>query len=252
MFIDPVCGMTVKPESPHETVLDGVTHRFCSAKCKTKFEADPAHYLAPKPEPQPVSEEERQREYTCPMHPEVRQYGPGSCPKCGMALEPLVPDLEVSEDNSEYLDFRRRFWGSLPLSIVVALLAMAGHYIESLSPANRTWLELVLSAPVVLWAGAPFFVRGWQSIVTRSPNMWTLISIGTGAAFLYSLVAAGAPGLFPASFEAHGRIGVYFEAAAVIISLTLLGQMLELRARSQTSAAINRLLKNPEHPMPMR
>lgn len=242
MFIDPVCGMTVKPESPHETVLDGVTHRFCSAKCKTKFEADPAHYLAPKPEPQPVSEEERQREYTCPMHPEVRQYGPGSCPKCGMALEPLVPDLEVSEDNSEYLDFRRRFWGSLPLSIVVALLAMAGHYIESLSPANRTWLELVLSAPVVLWAGAPFFVRGWQSIVTRSPNMWTLISIGTGAAFLYSLVAAGAPGLFPASFEAHGRIGVYFEAAAVIISLTLLGQMLELRARSQTSAAIKSLL----------
>lgn len=242
MFIDPVCGMTVKPESPHETVLDGVTHRFCSAKCKAKFEADPAHYLAPKPEQEPVSEEELQREYTCPMHPEVRQFGPGSCPKCGMALEPLIPDLEVSEDNSEYLDFRRRFWGSLPLSIVVTLLAMAGHYFGGLSAANRTWLELVLSVPVVLWAGAPFFVRGWQSIVTRSPNMWTLISIGTGAAFLYSLVAAVAPGLFPASFEAHGRIGVYFEAAAVIISLTLLGQMLELRARSQTSAAIKSLL----------
>lgn len=242
MFIDPVCGMTVKPESPHETLLDGITHRFCSAKCKAKFEADPAHYLSPKPEPQPVSKEELQREYTCPMHPEVRQFGPGSCPKCGMALEPVVPDLEVSEDNSEYLDFRRRFWGSLPLSIVVTLLAMAGHYFDGLSPANRTWFELVLSAPVVLWAGAPFFVRGWQSIVTRSPNMWTLISIGTGAAFLYSLVAALAPGLFPASFEAHGRIGVYFEAAAVIISLTLLGQMLELRARSQTSAAIKSLL----------
>ncbi len=244
MFIDPVCGMTVKPESPHETVLDGVTHRFCSAKCKAKFEADPAHYLAPKPEPEPepVSEEELQREYTCPMHPEVRQFGPGSCPKCGMALEPLIPDLEVSEDNSEYLDFRRRFWGSLPLSIVVTLLAMAGHYFGGLSAANRTWLELVLSVPVVLWAGAPFFVRGWQSIVTRSPNMWTLISIGTGAAFLYSLVAAVAPGAFPVSFEAHGRIGVYFEAAAVIISLTLLGQMLELRARSQTSAAIKSLL----------
>lgn len=242
MFIDPVCGMTVKPESPHETVLDGVTHRFCSSKCKAKFEAEPARYLAPKPEPLPVSEEEQQREYTCPMHPEVRQYGPGSCPKCGMALEPVVPDLEVSEDNSEYLDFRRRFWGSLPLSVVVTVLAMAGHYFESLSPANRTWLELVLSAPVVLWAGAPFFVRGWKSLVTRSPNMWTLISIGTGAAFLYSLVAAVAPGLFPASFEAHGRIGVYFEAAAVIISLTLLGQMLELKARSQTSAAIKSLL----------
>ncbi|WP_374502585.1 heavy metal translocating P-type ATPase [Zoogloea sp.] len=242
MFIDPVCGMTVKPESPHETVLEGVTHRFCSAKCKAKFEADPAHYLAPKAEPQPVSEEEQQREYTCPMHPEVRQMGPGTCPKCGMALEPLVPDLEVSEENSEYLDFRRRFWGSLPLSVVVTVLAMAGHYFESLSAANRTWLELVLSAPVVLWAGAPFFVRGWRSLVTRSPNMWTLISIGTGAAFLYSLVAAVAPGLFPSSFEAHGRIGVYFEAAAVIISLTLLGQMLELSARSQTSAAIKSLL----------
>lgn len=242
MFIDPVCGMTVKPESPHETVLNGVTHRFCSAKCKAKFEADPAHYLAPKPEPQPVSEAELQREYTCPMHPEVVQMGPGTCPKCGMALEPTVPDLEVSEDNSEYLDFRRRFWGSLPLSAIVTLLAMAGHYFESISPATRTWLELALSAPVVLWAGAPFFVRGWQSIVTRHPNMWTLISIGTGAAFLYSLVASIAPGLFPTSFEAHGRIGVYFEAAAVIISLTLLGQMLELRARSQTSAAIKSLL----------
>lgn len=242
MLVDPVCGMTVKPESPHETILDGVTHRFCSAKCKAKFEADPARYLAPKSSPQPVSAEELQREYTCPMHPEVRQYGPGSCPKCGMALEPVVPDLEVNEDNSEYLDFRRRFWGSLPLTVVVTLLAMAGHYFERPSPANRTWIELVLSAPVVLWAGAPFFVRGWKSIVTRSPNMWTLISIGTGAAFLYSLVAAVVPGLFPASFEAHGRIGVYFEAAAVIISLTLLGQMLELRARSQTSAAIKSLL----------
>lgn len=240
--IDPVCGMTVKPESPHETLLEGVTHRFCSAKCKAKFEADPARYLAPNPESLPVSEEEQQREYTCPMHPEVRQFGPGDCPKCGMALEPIVPDLDAGEDNSEYLDFRRRFWGSLPLSVAVTVLAMAGHYFESLSPASRTWLELLLSAPVVLWAGAPFFVRGWHSLVTRSPNMWTLISIGTGAAFLYSLVAAVAPGLFPASFESHGRIGIYFEAAAVIISLTLLGQMLELSARSKTSAAIKSLL----------
>ena len=242
MFIDPVCGMTVKPESPHETILGGVTHRFCSARCKAKFEADPTPYLAPKPLPQPVSEAEEGREYTCPMHPEVRQFGSGSCPKCGMALEPVVPDHEVGEDNSEYLDFRRRFWGSLPLSVVVMLLAMAGHYFAGLSPAHRTWLELGLSAPVVLWAGTPFFVRGWHSVVTRRPNMWTLISIGTGAAFLYSVVAAVAPGLFPASFAAHGRIGVYFEAAAVIISLTLLGQMLELRARSQTSAAIKSLL----------
>ncbi|MBT9521168.1 MAG: copper-translocating P-type ATPase, partial [Dechloromonas sp.] len=172
----------------------------------------------------------------------IRQIGPGTCPKCGMALEPLLPDVEQDEDNAEYRDFRRRFWASLPLTVVVVVLAMAGHRLEVLSPAVRTWGELLLSLPIVLWAGAPFFVRGWQSLVHRSPNMWTLISLGTGAAFSYSIVAALAPGLFPQSFVAHGRIGVYFEAAAVIISLTLLGQMLELRARSQTSAAIKSLL----------
>jgi Cu+-exporting ATPase len=181
-------------------------------------------------------------EYVCPMHPEVRQAGPGTCPKCGMALEPVVPELEQAEDDGEYRDFRRRFWGSLPFTVIVVLLAMAGHLIAGLTPATRTWAELLLSAPVVLWAGRPFFVWGWQSIVRRSPNMWTLIGIGTGAAFAYSVVAALAPGLFPASFETDGRIGVYFEAAAVIISLTLLGQMLELRARSKTSAAIKSLL----------
>ena len=236
--IDPVCGMTVKPDSAHATDLDGIHYRFCSAKCKSKFDAEPARYLAPEPEEAAVPG----AEYTCPMHPEIRQIGPGTCPKCGMALEPLLPDLDKDEDNTEYLDFRRRFWGSLPLTVVVVVLAMVGHRLEGLSPAARTWGELLFSLPIVLWAGAPFFVRGWQSLVQRSPNMWTLISLGTGAAFAYSVVAALVPGLFPPSFIAHGRIGVYFEAAAVIISLTLLGQMLELRARSQTTAAIKSLL----------
>jgi Cu+-exporting ATPase len=236
--IDPVCGMTVKPESLHATDLNGIRYRFCSAKCKTKFDVEPAVYLAPKQAEVVVPG----AEYTCPMHPEIRQIGPGTCPKCGMALEPMLPNFEKDEDNTEYQDFRRRFWGSLPLTIIVVVLAMVGHQLEGFSPLLRTWAELLLSLPIVLWAGGPFFVRGWQSLVHRSPNMWTLISLGTGAAFGYSVVATLAPGLFPLSFVAHGRIGVYFEAAAVIISLTLLGQMLELRARSQTSAAIKSLL----------
>ncbi len=236
--IDPVCGMTVKAESPHASDLDGVHYRFCSAKCKSKFDVDPQRYLSPSP----AKTDPDGTEYVCPMHPEVRQIGPGTCPKCGMALEPVLLALDQKEDDSEYRDFRHRFWTSLPLTVIIVFIAMVGHRIEGLSPAVRTWTEMLLTAPVVLWAGGPFFVRGWQSIVRRSPNMWTLISIGTGAAFLYSVVAALVPGLFPTSFEAHGRIGVYFEAAAVIISLTLLGQMLELRARSKTSAAIKSLL----------
>ncbi|MGB4468974.1 MAG: heavy metal translocating P-type ATPase [Azovibrio sp.] len=242
MSQDPVCGMIVKPESPHQSILEGVPYRFCSAGCKTKFDADPARYLATTETSSGAPTADPGAEYTCPMHPEIRQIGPGSCPKCGMALEPLLPGLEQEEDDSEYKDFRRRFWGSLPLTVIVVVLAMAGHVIPGLTPVVRTWSEMLLSLPIVLWAGAPFFVRGWRSIIHRSPNMWTLISIGTGAAFVYSVVAALAPELFPASFMAHGRIGVYFEAAAVIISLTLLGQMLELRARSQTSAAIKSLL----------
>ncbi|CAG0983416.1 H+-transporting ATPase [Geobacteraceae bacterium] len=238
---DPVCGMEVsldagKPTAEHA----GTAYHFCSQKCYDKFVAAPGRYLSPASAKAEAAS--AGTEYVCPMHPEVRQIGPGTCPKCGMALEPVVPELEQEEDDGEYRDFRRRFWGSLPLTVVVVLLAMGGHLVPGLTPAARTWAELLLSAPVVLWAGGPFFVRGWQSIVRRSPNMWTLIGIGTGAAFVYSVVAALAPGLFPASFEAHGRIGVYFEAAAVIISLTLLGQMLELRARSKTSAAIKSLL----------
>ncbi|AKJ27138.1 copper-transporting P-type ATPase [Caldimonas brevitalea] len=180
--------------------------------------------------------------YTCPMHPEVRQHRPGNCPKCGMTLEPLIPEATADDDNSERRDFSRRFWWTLPLTAVVTVLAMAGHRLGWIDPLKQSWLELVLSLPIVLWAGWPFFARCAQSFRHRSPNMWTLIGIGTGAAFIYSVVATVAPQLFPASFMAHGRIGVYFEAAAVIVSLTLLGQMLELRARSQTSAAIKSLL----------
>ncbi|WBY01325.1 copper-translocating P-type ATPase [Ramlibacter tataouinensis] len=179
--------------------------------------------------------------YTCPMHPEIRQDRPGNCPKCGMTLEPLMPSLEDTGD-PELEDFRRRFWWTLPLTLVVTTLAMFGHSLGWFGMATQSWIELVLTLPIVLWAGQPFFARGWQSVVNRSPNMWTLIALGTGAAFVYSVVATIVPEVFPESFQSMGRVGVYFEAAAVIISLTLLGQMLELKARSQTSAAIKSLL----------
>jgi Cu+-exporting ATPase len=175
------------------------------------------------------------------MHPQIRQNQPGNCPICGMSLEPLLPELE-EEENPELVDFQRRFWWTLPLTTVVTVLAMFGHKFNLLESQTQTWVELFLSLPIVLWAGWPFFHRGWQSIANRSPNMWTLIGLGTGAAFLYSVVATVAPQVFPTSFMSMGRIGVYFEAAAVIISLTLLGQVLELKARSQTSAAIKSLL----------
>ena len=179
--------------------------------------------------------------YTCPMHPEIQQEKPGNCPKCGMTLEVLMPTLEEGE-NKELIDFQHRFWWTLPLTVVVTALAMVGHKLNLLDMATQSWVEFVLSLPVVLWAGWPFFERGWQSIVNRSPNMWTLISLGTGAAFVYSVVALLFPQVFPESFISMGRVAVYFEAAVVIISLTLLGQLLELKARSQTSAAIKSLL----------
>ena len=179
--------------------------------------------------------------YTCPMHSEIRQDHPGSCPKCGMTLEPVLPTLDEDE-NPELADFSRRFWWTLPLTVIVTLLAMVGHRLQWFGMDVQSWVELGLSVPIVLWAGWPFFVRGVQSIRLRSPNMWTLIGLGTGAAFAYSVVATVAPDVFPSSFQSMGRVAVYFEAAAVIISLTLLGQMLELRARSQTSAAIKSLL----------
>ena len=179
--------------------------------------------------------------YTCPMHPEILQDHAGQCPQCGMTLELLLPALEEDE-NPELRDFQFRFWWTLPLTVVVTFLAMAGHRLNWFEMSTQSWIELMLSLPIVLWAGWPFFYRGWQSMVNRSPNMWTLIGLGTGSAFVYSVVATLAPQVFPASFVSMGRVAVYFEAAAVIISLTLLGQIMELKARSQTSAAIKSLL----------
>jgi len=259
-FIDPVCGMTVKADSPHHVHHDGVEYRFCSARCREKFLAAPAQYLAPaastpaasccshghahahaEAAPPPAGAEHV--EYTCPMHPEIRQLGPGICPLCGMALEPAMPTLDEGE-NPELTDFRRRFWWSLPLSLLTMAVAMAGMWpaAHAWLPSWRPWLELALATPVVLWAGAPLLHRGWLSITGRSPNMWTLIGIGVSAAYLYSVVATLAPRLFPDSFRSHGEVAVYFEAAAVIVTLTLLGQLLELRARAQTSSALKALL----------
>ncbi|HWA12818.1 MAG TPA: heavy metal translocating P-type ATPase [Burkholderiales bacterium] len=238
---DPVCGMDVDPAAtPHHHVHNGVAYHFCSAGCLEKFRANPVRYLSPEPVP-PAVPAPQGTMYTCPMHPEVRQDHPGNCPKCGMALEPELPASDERE-NPELADFRRRFWWTLPLTILVTVLAMLGHRLNWLDPGVQSWVELVLALPVILWAGFPFFHRGVQSVVNRSPNMWTLIAIGTGAAFVYSVAATVAPGMFPEEFSSMGRVGVYFEAAVVIISLTLLGQMLELKARAQTSAAIRSLL----------
>lgn len=237
---DPVCGMTVEPTSAAGSAEHaGKTYWFCSAHCQKKFTAAPETYL--KPESAAVVSDGTAGQYTCPMHPEILQDHPGACPKCGMALEPVQPSLD-EEENPELTDFRQRFWLTLPLSMAVMTLAMLGHQLDWFSHDTQTWIEFTLSLPVVLWAGQPFFVRGVQSIIHRSPNMWTLIGTGTSAAFIYSVVATFFPQLFPASFMSMGRIGVYYEAACVIISLTLLGQILELKARSQTSAAIKSLL----------
>ena len=243
--IDPVCGMTVDPaKTPHHATPDGVDYHFCSPRCRETFVADPGKYLAP---PSGATAAAAAAEvapgttYTCPMHPQIRQESPGTCPICGMALEPEMPSLD-DEENPELRDFSRRFRWTLPLTAIVMVLAMAGDALGIADARTRTWLELLLATPVVLWAGWPFFERCVQSIRNRSPNMWTLIGIGVGAAYGYSVVATLVPGAFPASFHEHGRVGVYFEAAAVIVSLTLLGQLLELRARSKTSAAIKALL----------
>ncbi len=239
-LLDPVCGMRVALDSPHQAEHAGQDYRFCSAGCRSKFVADPDRYLHPDTEkaaePAPAG-----AQYTCPMHPEIVQDTPGTCPICGMALEPMMPSLDDGE-NPELIDFRHRFWWTLPLSVAVLVIAMAGNHLPGLTATARTWLELALSAPVVLWAGWPFFQRWAQSIANRSPNMWTLIGTGVGAAFAYSLVGTFMPEIFPAAFREHGRVGVYYEAAAIIVSLTLLGQVLELKARSSTSAAIKSLL----------
>ncbi|MBB1062066.1 heavy metal translocating P-type ATPase [Lysobacter spongiae] len=247
---DPVCGMQVSAaRTPYHALHGGTKYHFCSAKCRERFITSPVRYTDDAPQQVEVTapvalappSDTHATVYTCPMHPQIRQPGPGTCPICGMALEPEMPSLE-EDDNPELRDFTRRFWWTLPLTLIVLVLAMLGHRLPGLSTQARTWIELVLTAPVVLWAGWPFFERCLQSIGNRSPNMWTLIGIGVAAAFGYSVVATVAPGLFPDSFREHGRVGVYFEAAAVIVSLTLLGQLLELRARSKTSAAIKSLL----------
>jgi Cu+-exporting ATPase len=243
---DPVCGMAVTDQSPHRLEHDGRPYYFCSAQCQAKFGADPARYIEPRLLGQPFDPTPPAAApgaiYTCPMHPEIRQDHPGNCPKCGMTLEPVLPALE-GDESPELVAFQRRFWWTLPLTAIVTLLAMLGHRLQWFEMGTQSWFELVLTLPIMFWAGGPFFVRGGQSIVNRSPNMWTLIGLGTGAAFLYSVVATVAPQVFPASFVSMGRVAVYFEAAAVIISLTLLGQILELKARSQTSAAIKSLLR---------
>ena len=236
---DPVCNMNVTDQSVHHFEYQHHPYYFCGAKCRTKFITDPQAYLHPTPkEPEPVKPGAI---YTCPMHIEIRQDHPGSCPLCGMALEPEIPSLDEGE-NPELISYRRRFWWTLPLTLSVFILAMFNESLHLVSMASSSWLELVLATPVVLWAGWPFFVQAWVSIQNRSPNMFTLIGMGTGAAYIYSLVATFVPDVFPSSFTSMGRVSVYFEAAAVIISLTLVGQLMELRARSQTSAAIRSLL----------
>jgi P-type Cu+ transporter len=241
---DPVCGMSVDPhKAKHKAEHGGRTYYFCSAGCRTKFLANPAHYLADKKLPtEPVPEGTL---YTCPMHPEIQQVGPGACPICGMALEPMLVTAD-SGPNPELADMMRRFWIGLAFALPVFILEMGSHIAGGhgfLDQQLSNWTQLLLTAPVVLWAGWPFFERGWASVVTRNLNMFTLIAMGTGVAFLYSLVATLAPGLFPDAVRgAHGAVPVYFEAAAVITVLVLLGQVLELRARDQTSGAIRALL----------
>jgi Cu+-exporting ATPase len=243
--IDPVCGMTVDPaKTSHHARHADQDYHFCSNKCRERFVARPEIFLEGASAPPPAAAADAV--YTCPMHPEVEQIGPGTCPLCGMALEPKVFTL-AQGPSEEYLDMRRRFIVSAVLTAPLAVLAMLRHLwpvaVEAFGARTLDWVELVLATPVVLWGGAPFFVRGWQSIKNRYLNMFTLIAIGTGVAWTYSLVGAVAPQIFPASFrDMHGGVGLYFEAAAVIVTLVLLGQLLELRARERTGSAIRALL----------
>lgn len=240
--IDPVCGMTVDPHTAkHRAEHNGHTYYFCNPSCRTKFIANPAKYLGPR-EPEPAVEGAI---YTCPMHPEIRQEGPGSCPICGMALEPEIATADTGP-NPELVDFTRRFWIGLALTVPVFVLEMGAHIVGAhgwIDPTLSNYIQFAFATPVVLWAGFPFFERGWQSLVTRNLNMFTLIAMGTGVAYLYSVIATFAPGIFPETFRGHGgAVAVYFEAAAVITILVLLGQVLELRAREATSGAIKALL----------
>jgi P-type Cu+ transporter len=243
---DPVCGMLVDPHAtPHRLQHAGRPYYFCSAGCRAKFVADPTKYLARSEMTAPAPAVPEGAIYTCPMHPQIRQVGPGSCPICGMALE---PDLVTATSglNPELVDMKRRFWVALVLALPVVVLEMGGHLANLhmiVGPKWSNWMQFLFATPVVLWAGWPFFVRGWQSLLTRNLNMFTLIAMGTGVAWLYSVVAVLFPAIFPPAFRGpDGAVAVYFEAAAVITVLVLLGQVLELRAREQTSGAIRALL----------
>ena len=256
--IDPVCGMTVNPESAAGSFeFEGKQYYFCSPHCLEKFRANPQSFLSPTAPAQrvtigiigpdkPSSASADTREYTCPMHPEVRQVGPGSCPICGMALEPLTISVD-EEENPELVDMTRRFWVSVILSLPIFLIGMndllPGRPLERFASMDALgWIQFVLATPVVLWGGWPFFVRAWQSIVNVSLNMFTLIGLGVAVAYIYSVIAKIFPDVFPDSFKEHGVVPVYFEAAAVITTLVLLGQVLELKARGRTGAAIRALL----------
>ena len=245
-FVDPVCGMSVQPDTAAgKYEFEGKTYYFCSAGCLNKFRQNPKTFLEQKKD-EKLEAESKGVEYTCPMHPEIVQIGPGSCPICGMALEPKEITLDEGPD-PEYVDMTRRFWISAILTLPVFALAMSEmlpNFHELISPKTSVWIQFVLATPVVLWGGFPFFQRGWASVKNISPNMFTLIAIGVGAAYLFSLFALFLPDLFPASMRSEhtAMIGTYFEAAAVITTLVLLGQVLELRARSQTSSAIKELL----------
>ena len=247
--IDPVCGMSVDPATALSHRHGEQTYYFCSARCREKFVADPAKYVeAQAPALAAAPAAGGAAVWTCPMHPEIRRDAPGACPICGMALEPLAPTAEEGE-NRELTDMTRRFWIALVLTVPL-LWSMLGELVPAVNPMRIlphsavAWGQLALATPVVLWAGWPFFVRGWHSVVSRNLNMFTLIALGTGAAWLFSLVATVAPGILPASFsDESGAPPLYFEAAAVIVTLVLLGQVLELRARAQTSGAIRALLR---------
>lgn len=249
---DPVCGMTPKPDTPHRLTHEGEEVLFCSASCRTKFAADPAKYAhgyhghathgGPPVDPETVP---AGAQWTCPMHPEIVRDGPGSCPICGMALEPMMPSADAGP-NPELIDMTRRFWFGAALALPVLGLEMGRHLLgvdRFVTPGLNGWMQFLLATPVVLWGGWPFFERGWASIRSRNLNMFTLIALGTGVAWLYSVIALFAPALFPAAFrDAHGLVAVYFEAAAVITVLVLLGQVLELQARERTGGAIRALL----------
>jgi heavy metal translocating P-type ATPase len=259
---DPVCGMDVDPAaSQHRLEHHGQTYHFCSGHCQAKFEASPNSYLhrraahahqgthhadhTPAHEVPSAAAVGQVEEWTCPMHPEIRQAGPGSCPICGMALEPVTVTADTGP-SPELADMTRRFWVGVALSIPVLILGMGGDLFPAIDdvipPTVSSWIQLALATPVVLWAGWPFFERGWTSVRTLKLNMFTLIAMGTGVAWLFSVVATVAPGIFPEAFRMEGTVDVYFEAAAVITTLVLLGQVLELRAREQTSGAIRALL----------